>query len=231
MAKIRLGMLAGTISGSQGNTTFSHGRYGAYIRMRTVPVKVTSTYAQQAKALLATASKLWGNLTTAQRLSWKTWAQTNPITDRLGDKRILDGHAAVTQLNINAFNAGSTTTIDDPPAVGAPFLPDGMAATYDIGAGNFQITWTGGALPADTVLFIWAAVTDNPGRSYVANLYKLVMVTAAAATSPQSPQTAIEARFGTLVVGQQVFFMLQTCDKTTGLVSGTYPLRGIVIST
>lgn len=230
MAKIRFGMLAGSISGSQGNTVFSHNRYGPYIRERTVPVKVTSFWADRQKGILSEASKIWGTLTEAQRLAWKTYAQTNPITDRLGDKRILDGHAAVTMLNCNILLAGGTSILV-PPAVATPTLPGAMAATYDIGAGNFQVTWTGGALGASEVLFLNTAVTNSPGRSYVANLYKLAFISAAAAATPEDPLSAIEDRFGTLAVGQQVFYKITVVDQDTGLVSGSYPLNGVVIST
>ena len=231
MAKIRYGMLAGSVSGSQGNTVFSHNRYGAYLRNRTVPTKTTTPAAQTQKGILSAASKVWGNLTTAQRTAWKTWAQTHPITDTLGDKRILTGHAAVTQINAAALAAGAASPILDPPIAAAPFLPDGLAAVYDIGAGNFQITWTSGALGASEKLVIRAAVVDSAGRSYVQNLYKLVMYSPAAGTSPQVTQTAVADRFGTLAVGQQVFYSLQVIDVDTGLYSGTYPLNGVIVST
>lgn len=231
MAKIRYGMLAGSVSGSQGNTVFSHNRYGAYLRNRTVPTKTTTPAAQTQKGVLSVATKIWGNLTAAQQTAWKTWAQTHPITDTLGDKRILDGHAAVTQINAAAYAAGATSPILDPPIAAAPFLPEALAAVYDIGAGNFQISWTGGALGATEKLVVRAAVVDSPGRKYVANLYKLVQYSAAAATSPLATQSAIEARFGSLQVGQQVFYNLQVIDVATGLYSGSYPLNGVVVST
>lgn len=228
--KIRYGMLAGSLSGSQGNTTASHNRYGAYLRMRTVPTRVTSDAAQLAKATLSAASKIWGTLTTNQRTAWKTWALTNPITDTLGEKRILAGSAACTKLNSIILQAGGTV-INDPPATAAPFLPDGLAATYDIGAGAFSVTWTGGALGAGLVMYIRVAITDSPGVSYVQNLYKLVKVTAAAATSPQVLDAAVALRFGTLQARQGCFISITIVDQASGLVSGSYPLQGVIIST
>lgn len=230
MAKIRYGMIAGSVSGSQGNTVFSHNRYGAYIRERTVPTKATSVYANAQKAIFTNASKFWGNLPQATRLQWKTWCQTNPIVDRLGDKRILTGAAALTKLNAVILTAGGTP-ITEPPTTPAPAGLESASATYDIGAGNFQVTFAPTPLEADEELWIWAAVTNSPGVSYVENLYKLCFQGAAATTSPASPQSGIEARFGTLVVGQQVFLKLQVINRATGLTSGFTPLNGVVVST
>lgn len=230
--KIRLsGAVVGEASGSLGSTVFSHNRYGAYCRNRAVPTKATSTFALAAKGILTAASKQWGQLTTAQRLAWQTWAQSNPIVDRLGDKRILSGQAAVTRLNSNTLNT-SGNFITDPPATGSPSPIESITATYDIGAGAFALAFTPTPLAASEYLYVWAAVTNSPGVSYVENLYKLVFVGAAATASPVATiQAAIEARFGTLQVGQQVFYKLQVVDGDTGLMSGFNIAKGTVIST
>lgn len=231
MAKIRLGVMVGEASGSLGSTVFSHNRSGSYVRLRAVPTRSTSLAAETAKARLSAASKIWGTLTEAQRLAWETWAQTNPITDRLGDKRILSGHGCVTQLNINILTAGGTT-IDVPPATGAPEGVSSITAAYDIGAGSFSLAYTPTPIGADNVVYVWCAVTNSPGVSYVSNLYKLVHVSDPNAASPVATiQADIEARFGALAVGQQVFYRVQVVDSATGLVSASFPTNGVVIST
>lgn len=231
MAKIRLGVIVGEASGSLGSTVFSHSRYGSYVRLRAVPTRVTTPAAEQAKARLSGASKLWGQLTNSERLAWTTWSQTNPFTDRLGDKRILSGQAAVTRLNVNIVNCGGTP-ITEPPATSAPGGVLSVTATYDIGAGNFSLAFTPTPLGTNDHLYVWAAVVNSPGVTYVQNLFKLVRVGAAATASPVSTiQADIEARFGPLAVGQQVFYQLQVVDGTTGLVSGKFPTSGTVVST
>lgn len=230
--KLRLsGAVVGEASGSLGTTVFSHNRYGSYARLRAVPTKATSLYATLAKGILTSASKQWGQLTSAQRKAWQTWAQSNPIVDRLGDKRILSGQAAVTRLNSNTLNT-SGNFITDPPASAAPGPIESITATYDIGAGTFALAFTPTPLAATEYLYVWCAVTNSPGVTYVENLYKLVFVGAAATASPvASIQAAIEARFGTLQEGQQVFYKLQVVDGATGLVSGFLPAQGVVVST
>lgn len=223
-------MLAGSLSGSQGNTTASHNRYGAYLRNRTIPVAVHTPYAEAAKSKLSIASKIWGTLTAAQRQAWITWAQTNPITDRLGDKRILDGHAAVTRLNANLLQGGFAT-IDLPPAAAAPDFDLTITPTYDIGVGTFQIAYTATPLPASTAMQVWCAIVDSPGRSYVQNLYKLISTSAAAAASPIVLDVTVPARFGTLSAGQRAFFRVNLMGTTTGLLSASYPFNGTLVST
>lgn len=228
--KFTPGMLAGTLSGSQGNTVASHNRYGAYFRERTKPIIATSSYAQDAKNLFGQASAGYALLTDAQRLSWKNWALQNPIVDRLGVKRNLDGHAAFCRLYIQQTLMGGTIT-GDPPAAPQPVDLHVYVPTYDIGAGTFQIAYTATPLAANTHLVVQAAVTNSVARTFVQNLYKQVFISAAAAASPASVQTPIENRFGSLVVGQTVFYSLQLGDDTTGLYSSPQQFSGVVVST
>jgi hypothetical protein len=225
------GMGVGEASGSLGTSVASHNRSGSYLRLRAVPTKATSTPATIAKGVLSLASKTWGTLTDDQRRAWATWSQNNPIVDRLGDKRILAGSAACTKLNINCLNT-SGNPITDPPAVAAPTGLTNATATFDTGAGTFNIVFTPTPLGADNYLYVWAAVVNSPGITYVENLYKLVKVTAANVASPLVGVDAdIEARFGALAVGQTVYYKLQVVDGTTGLVSGMFPLKGTVVHT
>jgi hypothetical protein len=230
MAIFTPGPVVGQISGRIGGSVYSRNRGGPYIRNGAIPTLSSSIYAENAKQRLAIYSALWASLTSAQQLAWTNWAKQNPVTNRLGHKITLSGHMALVQLNVNIDNAGGTPILV-PPVV-AP--PDGLltlSASYDIGAGDFNISYTTTPLGASEVLFIWAAVVDNPGVSFVNNLYKLIQVTAAAAASPQVTEVNMALRFGTLIVGQRVFYRVQTVDQDTGLVSQPISSDGTIITT
>ena len=227
MAKITPGSLAGSVSGSVGNDTFSHNRYGAYLRRRVIPTKSQSIEAYQAKARLGAASQAWGNLTTDQRTAWATWAKSNPITDRLGQKQVLTGHAGFVKLNAVLDKIG-VAIIDVPPVVGAPDALTTLSATLDIGAGDFELAFTPTPLGATKSLWIEAAVVNSPGVSYVENLFKLVDVSAANQATGYDVQTAIEERFGGLMVGQRVIFKVRVADRATGLLSAPLITGGAV---
>jgi len=230
MAKIRLGVMVGAASGSLGSTVFSHNRYGTYVRLRSVPTKATSLYAEGAKAVLGLASQIWGNLDDDQRQAWVTWAQTNQITNTLGDKQTLDGHAACTRLNAIIYHAGGTP-IEIPPIIAAPAGLVTLTGTVDIGAGDVEIVYTPTPLGTNNCLQLWAAVVSSPGVKYVQNLYKNLTIGPANGASPLDFEAELVARFGTLQVGQIVHLRANVIDKVTGLVSAPLTTQIAVTST
>jgi len=230
MALIKYGSLAGAISGALGNDVFSHNRYGPYVRNRVVPTKVVNEYTLGARGILIDASQAWGALTDAQMLAWRTWADSNPITNRLGDKQILTPHAAFVQCNARIL-VGAGTKIDVPPAEGAPPALLTMVTTFDIGLAGTEVAYTVTPLGAGHCLYVQAAVLSNPGQRYYRNKLKLVDVTAAAAASPYDWLAAVETRFGTLAVGNRVVIMCAVLDNTTGLLSAPYVDEGVVVET
>lgn len=230
MAKITPGTMAGQVSGSVGNDTYSHNRYGSYVRRRVVPIKKTTEWTLGARGRLINASQEWGSLTAAQQLAWATYAQSAPITDRLGAKQVLTGHAAFVQIN-NRILLGGGTMIDVPPAEAAPPALLTMVTTFDIGVGTSTIAYTTTPLAAGHCLYVQGAVITRPGVRYFKNLLKLIKVSAAALASPYDYQADLEARFGPLAVGMRVVLMAAVLDNTTGLLSAPYMDEGIVVST
>jgi len=230
MAKVRFGTLAGQISGSIGSTVFSHGRGGAYVRQRSIPVTHTSIPAMQIKAWFSASSVHWATLGETVRLSWQEWAKANPYTDRLGEKRVLDGHAAYTMLCSRLLIMGGTYSTT-PPVVPAPsaLLTLGLAA--DIGAGTCGLVFTATPVPAATEMWVWAAVSDTASQKYVRNRLRLVAHYPAAAASPQLIKTEVEVRLGTLVVGQRLTVQVQMCSTANGLISLPIRADASVIST
>lgn len=227
--KIRFGMGA-QLSGSMGGVVASHNRGGAYLRARSVPTTSTSNAALNAKAYLATASQGWQGLTSAQRLTWEDWAAINPVTDKFGEQRVLSGHQAYVQLNRRLLQA-SIAAISVPPVTAPPVGLLTFTGTYDIGMGDFQVVYTATPLGAAESLYLWGAVVNSAGRAYVQNLYKLVYIGAAATASPIDAQTELEARFGTLQVGQYVHWLAQVLDRASGRVSTPSKTSGVVVTT
>ena len=224
------GPMIGAASGAIGGQVASRNRYGAYFRTRAIPVASGTVPALAAKALLAAASQAWGGLTDAQRLAWRTYASTNPITDALGQSQVLSGHAAF--VGIYARVSGSGGTVFDVPPVAAP--PDSLltlSATWDIGAGDFALTFTTAPTAAGCKLRIEAAVVDSAGITYVENLLKLVGYSGAAQATGFDPQTLIEDRFGGLMAGQYVHLRISVIDTATGLISAPRIVSGVVVST
>jgi hypothetical protein len=228
MAKFTPGIAVAAVSGSTGGTVFSHNRYGAYMRTRAIPVKSTSDAALNAKQQLAQASQAWQTLTAAQRLSWNGWALTNPIVNTLGFKQVLTGHAAYVGLNSRLAHDG-IAAITDPPVVPAPTGLITAVQDGDIGIGNFDLEFTASPLAANEKLWMKAALVDSAGINYVQNILRFIGTSAAAETTPFDNQALVEARLGTLIVGQYVHMSVQVFDDETGLLSA--PRQSTVIVT
>lgn len=224
------GIAVAEMSGSLGGTTASRNRGGQYFRRRAIPTRVTSTYAQNAKAILAAASQGWRALTAAQRAEWEAFSKQHPIVDALGKSFTKSGQQAYVAIRCRLAQA-SAALITAPPISAAPAPLLTFTQTYDIGAGAFAGTYTATPLGAGVKLWIRAAVVDSPGVAFIRNKLKFVGLSAAAQASPFDQQALIEARFGTLLVGQNVFIEMATFDTATGLMSPPRMVNGTVIST
>lgn len=229
MAKVILGPTIGQASGRLGSMIFSHNRGGAYLRNGSHPVISTTSDALAAKARLGTVSQQWQAQTTGVRKSWDEFAKNNPVNDRLRQSITLTGHASFVKLNTRRLLAG-LALLTAPPIDPAPQALTTLALEADIGTGDFEINFTPTPLGATELLWIRAAVTEAPSINYVENLLRVVDITSAAETSPYDPQAAIEAKFGTLVVGMTVTVQVAVYDNASGLISNELRASAVVIS-
>ena len=228
MAIVTLGPMATAVSGSIGGTVFSHNRGGTYIRARAIPVTSTTPEALAAKSRLSAGSSAWQGLTPGQRQAWLFWATANPVTNTLGKSILLTGQQALVGLYTRLDLAGQAT-LTTPPIVPAPTALESLVQDGDIGAGDTDATFAPTPRAVNQALWIQAAVTNSAGINYVKNLLKFCGVSAAAESSPFDDQALIEARVGTLAVGQTLHVFISVFDFTTGLLSG--PIRDSIIIT
>jgi len=215
MAKIMLGSLAGAISGALGNDVFSHNRGGAYVRRRVIPTKVVNDNTVLVRNILTSCSRAWGTLDPEEQMAWNTWADSHPITDRLGQKQVLFGAAAYTQLNSRIMRGGDTV-IDLPPMTAAPSPFLTFTVAPEEATQTCVCTFTATPLAA----WIQAALVTNPGRQYYANLLKLVSVSAKALVTGVDIGPAIVDRFGAMQEGQLLHVMASVYESTSGMLSG-----------
>jgi hypothetical protein len=230
MARITPGSLAGQLSGSIGNTTFSRNRYGAYARVRAIPVQPDTQYQVTQRGILSNASRKWNDLTAEQRLAWEAWAQTNPIVDRLGVSQILQANAAYVQLTCNCLQIAAVPPAV-PPVIPPPLPLTSLSLTADIGAGDVAITYAATPVPANVRLLVRGCVLAGGNINFIKNRLRTITSLDPAAASPQSIQIPLEARFGTLVVGHKVYVYCAMLSQVNGQLS--VPLRAVatVVST
>lgn len=224
------GIATSQMSGSVGGVTASRNRGGQYFRLRAIPTNPSSTAQQSVRAILASQSQSWADLTDAQRASWELWASQNPVVNALGNQITLSGHMSFVRLN-SRLDLTNDTVLTAPPIINAPLALDTVVQGGDIGAGDVDVTFTATPTAANVELWMEAAVVNSPGITYVRNLFRFTGVSAAAQASPFSNQAQIEAVFGTLIVGQTLFSRVRTYDTTTGLVSVPLESKVVIITT
>ena len=217
-------------SGSIGGTTYSRNRYGSYTRNRAIPVNPKTTDQLGVRASFGNLSTAWSGLTVAQQLAWKEWANQNPIIDVIGQSQILAPNAAYISLNARLLRA-AIARVDTPPITVAPDALTILTSETDIGTLDFELNFTVTPLGADESLWIRAAVTNSPAITYVSNLLRFVGISAAAQASPFDAQTIIEAKFGTLIVGQTVHQWISVLDRLSGQLSPPRRTSGVVVNT
>ena len=223
--KVILGPLVGQASGKLGGMVASRNRGGTYLRRRAHPVVVTSPEALATKARLAAVSAAWNDLTEAQREAWTLYAANNPITDRVGQKITLDGHTVYVKCNsLMSYIGAAYTTL--PPTTPPPNALQTLSLTGDIGAGSVTAVFTATPLEAWQGIQLWANVEVDAARKYIEGRYRMCAISAGAQASPYDIQTVVEARLGTLQVGQVLHVRASVFDRSTGLRS--LPLTAFV---
>lgn len=114
MAKIKLSAIGITnISGKSGGSVFARNKNGNYVRRLGIATQPQTAKQTMVRNLFGVISRMWGNLTQAQRDAWKTWGAVNPKTDQFGDSRPLTGRQAFISANSN-LQSVSLGTLAEP---------------------------------------------------------------------------------------------------------------------
>lgn len=192
-------------SGSYQGKTFGRNRFGQYIRTRATPVNPNTTFQASVRARLGGNAADWRTLTDVQRAGWESLGLLMTRTDSLGQSYALNGFGAFCSVNNNLVAAGDAKLTDAPALVTPTTL---LTAAITLTAAAASIAYTATPLAAGVRLFSFMSPQRSAGRQFEAD-YRLIAVSAAAAASPANVFAAYQARFGTPVVGNKVFFSLQ----------------------
>jgi len=193
-------------SGSMAGTTSSHNRFGQYRRTRAIPVNPRSTQQGAVRARLSANAALWRTLTANQRAGWADLADSMTRSDALGSSYTLNGFLAFCSVNNNQAAAGNAGLTDAPGLVTPATI---LTAVITLTAAALSVAYTTTPLPAGARLFSFVSPQRSAGRNFEADL-RLLAVSAAAAASPANLFAAYQAKFGTPIVGNKIFFSFTT---------------------
>lgn len=209
-------------SGSYQGITSSRNRFGQYVRTRATPVNPNSSAQAAVRARLSTNAIAWKALTDEQRAGWESLGSQMSRTDSLGQSYTLNGFSAYCSVNNNKLAAGDAV-VSAAPAITSP--TNIVTATITLTASDFSIAYTATPLGTGVRLMVFASPQRNAGRSFEAD-YRLILVTSAAAASPQDIESQYIARLGTPVAGNRIF--LSFVAYLGGFTSGPFNVSQVV---
>jgi hypothetical protein len=125
-------------------------------------------------------------------------------------------------VQANVLAAGDSL-LTDAPAIEEPDAI--LTATPTITAASFSVAWTPTPLGAGERIFIFAGPQRSAGRAYEGD-YRLLLVSAAAGSSPSDCLSAYQGRFGSPVAGNRIFLSVQRYHN--GFLSTALVTSGVV---
>lgn len=220
MAKILFGVGIADARNKLGGHVFSKNRNGAYVRQKVSPSQPRTPAQLAVRASFGGFAAAWGSiLTAAQRAAWIALASTNPVNDRFGNPQVLTGLQFYQRVNRNLFTIGVTRLDNAPGGTGVAGLTS-VSAVATGGAGTIALSFTPTPLSASTHLVVAMTPPISPGKSFFTAFLKLIEKdTVGALTSPQALGAKYVARYGAMVVGQQIGISAFTIDSATGAAS------------
>jgi hypothetical protein len=235
MAKIVFGGGVSLASGKVGGTVYSRNKGGAYSRNWVVPTNPQTSKQEDQRNLLAQKSAAWRTLTDSQRTSWESWANDNPILDRVGNSIVLTGAQAYNKININRSNAGDSATQSTTPSTAtftANVIDTSTAVHIDISSGQVFVPLGSGAA-ASQIVFAHASRPVSAGVTNTNSDLRLIIVQTISAGNVSNGYfnmfTAYESYWGSLTgkTGFRINVSAQEYDegqfsvpaKVTGIVA------------
>ena len=203
MAKIKFGMMMTDARGKLGGQVFSKNRAGAYIRTKVTPTNPRSMAQTVVRANFAVFTQGWSALTLALIAAWNSAVSSWSTTDVFGDLKNPTGKNLYVRLNQSATLAGYPSFETVPEKLE---MVSGIVTEVTVGTGLGLITLADVYFGNDARVVVFATEPVSNGTSYVKNKLRQIYSVLADTYNAQDLYNAYEARFGTIVLGQNIFF-------------------------
>lgn len=229
MAKILFGAIATDARGKVAGIVYSKNASGAYLRQKVSPTQSLTTRRGLVRARMTNLSKYWSNsLTEAQVAGWNAFAKNNPVTDVFGRTMTLSGIQTYCRLNAQILNVGGTQ-INTPPASLTIAGITSITITSDASVPTLSLAYGPSPLAANVCLNVFATQQLPVGRTFTKSFMRWIFASAAAGATPANILAAYTAKFGALIAGNKIGFLVNVVDSTTGAATtGLYSLHTVL---
>lgn len=180
-------------SGSTGGAVFSHNRYGAYIRARSIPVNPNTDRQVAVRNAVRSLTIAWANtLTQGQRDAWEVYASNVNWVNKLGDAVNLTGLSHYVRSNTINVSLGFTRVDDAPIIFNLAESELALGCTASEATQTLSITFDD-ALPWATEVgafqHFYLGLPQNPSIKFFGGPYRYV-VSVAGEVPAVSPKAA-----------------------------------------
>lgn len=229
--KILAGDVITGFSGTQGGTTYSKNRYGAYKRQVGVHVNQNTPHQQTARERFSLNSSTWNSLTQAQRDTWITLAPTFSKIDVFGNNHPLSAPSLYQSLNSNLRKIlASPITICPMPNTPASVVFNTIVPDVSLASITANLV---SAVPAGFTGYLSASPILSPGITFNRNRYKFIQLVTNAMGVAVDITSAYQAIYQTAWlgnIGSQIMVKMEIVENNTGLQSASSKSFGLVIA-
>jgi hypothetical protein len=200
-------------SGSVAGCTFSHNRFGNYIRNRTVPTNPNSVMQGDIRTAFSNLATDWHmTLDDVARMGWDNFAANMPLIDSLGQTYFLTGFNWYIACNATRSYFGKAANSIAPVMFNmSPLQP--ITVTGDSASGDATITFNNGDEWATAVggyLFLFYGRPTNTTINFYKSPFSKLTVINGAVVPPTSPK--VQAWPGGLMVGVRYWLRAISCN-------------------
>lgn len=155
------------------------------------------------RSAFAAASQFYGAMSPAQQAAWASFADSHPITDKLGQSIKLTAHQMSVAVNTQLQNVGEPMAATVPVAL-SPVAFVLTSITAAAGTPAFTFTPSGGGNAGDFYLYAFSPQLSG-GRGFNNRWWQAGHI-AADASTPVNVLAAYTAEFGVLTAGNRIFY-------------------------
>jgi hypothetical protein len=221
MAIIRFGGGIVDARGSHAGNTFSRNGAGPILRARTAGVQPASALQTLRQVTLRQCTNSWiHDLNATQRQSWRIYAGTHPVTNRLGNTTLLSGQQWYVKLSANLILAGSSL-VHVPPVSSVISSPTSFTIYANSGGGGtLTVTPVATAALTGEVAYIFLSPALSPGKQYIGSQLRTFPNQTLGVTSSSLTGT-YTTLFGSFpaAAGQVIFGRFAVLNTVNGLMS------------
>lgn len=183
---------SGNASGSIGADTYSHNRFGQYVRNRTKPVNPNTARQQGIRGALAFLTDAWSRiLNQGNRDKWEAYGEGVVMKNRLGEDMTLTGFNHFLRSNTIVHAHIGPYTVDGPGIFELPAQDDTLSITASAAAGQITLTFNDAMAWANEALgymSIFQGKPQNAQRNFFGGPWRYIGFFAGQADgAPASP--------------------------------------------